>query len=71
MIFMIDDPRGTGIRGPWRSWGVFLAGDAHRVSGKEGPHHGGVRFDEHLLCFIHPGPHIPGNSFTSHSRCLI
>lgn len=52
---------------PW----VLLAGDAHRVSGKKGPHHGGVHFDEHLLCFIHPDSHIPGNSSTFHSRCFI
>lgn len=45
--------------------GCVLAGDAHRVSGKEGPHHGGLHSDEHLLCFIHRGPHFPGDSFVS------
>lgn len=69
--FVIADPRGAAIRGSWCSWGVFLAGDAHRFSGKEGPHHGGVHSDEHLLCFIHTGPHVPGQSFSFHSRCLL
>lgn len=58
MFFSISHPRGT-----WWWWVVLLAGAAHRVSGKEGPHHGGLHFDEHLLCFFHRGPHFPGNSF--------